>query len=179
MTASSPRGSLRASVRWGDCYGSFLHKPYRLCQSPSPGGEGGPAKPGRVRAGVEDSSAWGIDAPAQGGNGIPLPTVTTISPPHQSAPLTASPRGEAYATMVCWGYYYDIAIQALPKPSPGGKVGRPEAGSDEGVRRGFLGVGNRPTNPFPKGTHPRPCAPSRWARFGRRFNERATGRVIL
>ena len=29
-----------------------------------PLGEGGPAKPGRMRAGVEGSSAWVIDAPA-------------------------------------------------------------------------------------------------------------------
>ena len=29
----------------------------------------------------------------------------------------------------------------------GGKVGRPEAGSDEGERQGFHGVGNSPTHP--------------------------------
>ena len=49
-----------------------------------------------MRTGVEDSTALVIDPPAQGGNGILLPAVTTISPPHQSAALTASPQGEAY-----------------------------------------------------------------------------------
>ncbi len=76
-----PRGSLRASVRWGDYYGSFLHKPHRACQKPSPGGPtvrgtvgyqinssfalkvGRPYGPGRMRASLEDSTASGIAPP--------------------------------------------------------------------------------------------------------------------
>ena len=41
----------------------FYSKPYRLCQSPSPGGEGGPAKPGRMRASLKGPTALVIDAP--------------------------------------------------------------------------------------------------------------------
>ena len=79
----------------------------------------------------------------------------SASPPHQSAALTASPPGEAYATTVRWDYYCGIFLhkpyrfcQRLPlgvqlsggqleiksKNSFALKVGRPEAGSDEGVR---------------------------------------------
>ena len=75
----------------------------------------------------------------------------TTSPPHQSPSVTASPRGEAYATTVRWGDYYGISLhkpyrvcQRLPL---GGKVGRPKAGSDEGERLGFPSVGHRPTGP--------------------------------
>ena len=104
-----------------------------------------------MRAGVEGSSAWVIDAPAQGGNGILLPTVTTISPPHQSAALTASPQGEAYVLcyvgVIAMAVFY-ISYTGLANRLPlGGKVGRPQAGSDEGVPGGFHGAGNRPTGP--------------------------------
>ena len=102
------------------------------------------------------------------GDGILLPDVTTISPPHQLAALTASPRGEAYAITLCWGYYYGIFLhkphrlcQRLPlgvqlsggqldiqsKNSFALKVGRPKAGSDEGEPGGFHGVGNSPPKP--------------------------------
>ena len=104
-----------------------------------------------MRTGVEGSSAWVIDAPAQGGNGILLPTVTTISPPHQSAALTASPQGEAYVLcyvgVIAMAVFY-ISYTGLANHLPlGGKVGRPQAGSDEGVPGGFHGAGNRPTGP--------------------------------
>ena len=75
---------------------------------------------------------------------------SSASPPHQSAPLTASPRGEA--CVLRWGDYYGIflqqAIQDMPTPSPGGGrwAGPVGAGSDEGGRQGFHGVGNRRTS---------------------------------
>ena len=123
----------------------------------------------------------------------------STSPPHQSPSVPASPQGEAYAIRLCWGNccgsFLHKPCRLCQSPSPGGptvrgtvgdqinstlalKVGRPEAGSDEGERRGFHSIGNRRTYPLPKGTHPRPRAPSRWARLGRPTNERATGHVI-
>ncbi len=55
-TVRPSRGSLRAMLRCGFCYGSFLHKPHRVCQSPSPGGEGGPA----LRAGSDEGEPGGL-----------------------------------------------------------------------------------------------------------------------
>ncbi len=124
-----------------------------------------------MRASVEGPTALVIDAPAQSGNGIPRSPVTTKSPPHQSAALTASPQGEAYAIRLRWGDCYGSFLhkpcRVCQSPSPGGptvrgtvgyqinftlalKVGRPEAGSDEGERRGSHGVGNRRTHPPPQ-----------------------------
>ena len=119
--SSAPKGkptcfaALRFLLRY------FSKWAYRACQSPSPGGEGGPAKPGRMRACLEDSTAWVIDPPAQGGSGILLPAVTTISPPHQSAPLTASPQGEAYVLCyveVITTIFFYINLKGLPIAFP-------------------------------------------------------------
>ena len=63
----------------------------------------------------------------------------STSPPHQSAPLTASPQGEAYvlcyvvvfATVV----FYSKPHRLCQSPSPGGEGGPAlRAGSDEGER---------------------------------------------
>ena len=90
-----------------------------------------------MRAGVEGSSAWVIDAPAQGGNGILLPTVTTISPPHQSPSVTASPQGETYVLCyvgVITTIIFCITPTGLANRLPLGGRWAGEAGSDEGGR---------------------------------------------
>ncbi len=76
---------------------------------PLGGKVGRPYGPGRMRASLEGSTAWVRDAPAQGGNGISLPAVTTISPPHQSPSVPASPQGEAY--VLCYvGVFATVAF---------------------------------------------------------------------
>ena len=68
-----------------------LHAP-----KPSPWGEGGPAKPGRMRGrsiGPTGREKEGVEAT---GPSFYKERLGTGSPPHQSPPVTASPQGEAY-----------------------------------------------------------------------------------
>ena len=63
---------------------------------PSPWGEGGPAKPGRMRGrsiGPTGREKEGVEAT---GPSFYKERLGTGSPPHQSPPVTASPQGEAY-----------------------------------------------------------------------------------
>ena len=93
---------------------------------------------GRMRASVGGSAALVIASPAQGGYGIPLPADITKSPPHQSPSVPASPRGEAYVLcyvgVIATVFFYNKPYRFCQSPSPGGKVGRRNAGSDEGER---------------------------------------------
>ena len=81
--------------RWDGGYPKGKHPPPK----PSPRGEGGPAKPGRMR-GRFGTQPFLVEikkgAPACRPNGIfLLPRWATRSPPHQSPSVTASPQGEA------------------------------------------------------------------------------------
>ena len=73
-----------------------------------------------------------------------LPNVTTKSPPHPSAALTASPRGEACVTFGdTTAVFFLGSVQGLPNAFPWGGRWAGEAGSDEGGPLGFLIVGSR------------------------------------
>ena len=66
---------------------------------PSPRGEGGPAKPGRMRGrfGTQPFLVEKRRSPSCRLNEVfLLPRWATRSPPHPSPPVTASPQGEAY-----------------------------------------------------------------------------------
>ena len=110
-TVRPPRGSLRALLRCGFCYGSFLHKPHRLCQSPSPGGEGGPA----LRAGSDEGGPGGFLGVGNRRTGLRWQRDSSThrysrSPPHQSPSVPASPRGEAcvlcYVGVIATVFFY-------------------------------------------------------------------------
>ena len=92
-----PRGSLRALLRWGGDTVVFYNRPHRACQSPSPGGEGGPGQ----RPGSDEGEPCRFHSVGNSPTGPrrlrgSSPRRSSTSPPHQSAALTASPRGEAY-----------------------------------------------------------------------------------
>ena len=79
---------------------SILNRPrnsphHSAVQKPSPRGEGGPAKPGRMRGrsiGPTGREKEGIEAT---GPSFYKERLGTGSPPHPSPPVTASPQGEA------------------------------------------------------------------------------------
>ncbi len=79
---------------------SILNRPrnsphHSAVQKPSPRGEGGPAKPGRMRGrsiGPTGREKEGIEAT---GPSFYTERLGTGSPPHPSPPVTASPQGEA------------------------------------------------------------------------------------
>ena len=134
-------------LRWGDCYGSFLHKPHRACQSPSPGD---PTVRGTVGDQINFTLALKVGRP-QGGSdeGVPggfhgagnRPTGPRwqrdsstrrhyhIAPSSVSCADSFPPKGKPtllgyvgiFATVVFYSEPYRIC-QRLPL---GGKVGRP------------------------------------------------------
>ena len=79
-----------------------------------------------------------VTPPAQSGNGVLLSSVTTRSPPHQSPSVPASPQGEAYVLryvgVIATVFFYISHTGPANRLPLGGKVGRRNAGSDEGER---------------------------------------------
>ena len=82
---------------------SILNRPrnspnHSAVQKPSPRGEGGPAKPGRMR-GRSCTPPFLVEKGGSPGRRLNevflLPRWATRSPPHQSPSVTASPQGEA------------------------------------------------------------------------------------
>ena len=62
---------------------------------------------------------------------------------HRTVPGQFDPQGEAYVlccVKVITTVFFYISHTGLAKSLPLGKVGRPKAGSDEGVRQGFHGA---------------------------------------
>ena len=89
----------RGKICWKAFWGKKVSNPLRLHPpKPSPWGEGGPAKPGRMR-GRPCTQPFLVEK--EGSPGRRLNEVFLLlrwasrSPPHQSPPVTASPQGEA------------------------------------------------------------------------------------
>ena len=112
----------RKSPNQGTDMGAIIaQRPLR--PKPSPRGEGGPAKPGRMRGrpiGLTEREKEGVGAT---GPSFYKERLGTGSPPHQSPSVTASPQGEASG--LCSPTRKSIP-RVLPKPPPVGRV-RPTA----------------------------------------------------
>ena len=109
---------------------------------------------GRPKAGSDEGGPEGFLGVGNRPTGVRWQRDSSTHRHYEIAPSSVTfgasfpPRGSLRA-MLRRGDYYNNFLhkphRACQSLSPGGKVGRPEAGSDEGGPGGFLGVGNRPT----------------------------------